>query len=140
MFKFVFYKISFRECEDCGNFVCISSYSSNHLDDNVPIGSILQNVYVQRIQDDVFIYTRYWKTSHSITITNLCHLTGKNWILKIERIFEICNISRSVIIAMYNHANYNVQIHFMRKHTQKFCRDKIKLYLEMYYKNLVFVK
>lgn len=59
---------------------------------------------------------------------------------KIERIFEICQISRGVIIAMYAHAYNNVQIHFMTKYTQKFCRDKIKLYLEMYYNNLVFVK
>lgn len=59
--------------------------------------------------------------------------------LKIERIFEICNISRVVIISMYAHAYNSVQIHFMTKYMQKYCKDKIKLFLEMYYKNLVFI-
>lgn len=62
--------------------------------------------------------------------------------LKIERIFEICNISREVITSMFNHVydSDSVQIHFKTKYMQIFCRDKINQFLEMYYKNKVFIK
>lgn len=127
------------ECQDCGNYVCVTSYTSNHLSDDVPIGSILRNVSVRRIQDNVYLYTRCWKTSHSITVYNICHLTGSNWMSKIERMFEICDIPSGAIISMFNYAYDAIQIHFLTQNAQIFCRNKINQFLDMYFKNQVFI-
>lgn len=56
---------------------------------------------------------------------------------KIERIFQICHISTEIISSVFNQAPDSVQINFVTKELQIFCKNKIKQFLEMYYQNKV---
>lgn len=123
------------------SIIKIISYSSNHLEDKVPVGSILKSVYVQKIEDDIFIYNRIWKIFHnSINIKGICYLEGTNWLSKIDNLFELCQLSRFFISSMKINSDNSVQINFFNKHVQYISKSKISVILKCYYTNRVFVE
>lgn len=95
---------------------------------------------MQKIEDNIFIYTRTWEIFHSVKIIGLCYLEGSNWLSKIEKLLELCDISRNVISAIIVNSDDSLQINFVNKYIRHMCKNKINLILIYLYRNKVFIE
>lgn len=124
------------------DFINITSFSSNHQEDQVPAGSILVNVTVTKLRNNMFRYLRTWKLSTSVKINGINYLEGDGWINKLEMLLEYCQISNLVVTSLKTRILTNdpsAKIEFYNRTVKLHCASKIDDYLKANYPDKVFI-
>ena len=127
------------EEDNTPDYLHFTSTTSNHNEDDVPSGSILVSSFSEKIQN-VWHYTRMWKTSPFFTIKGITYLDGTSCLTKIYILFDHCDIDHKWITYIEQMNQCSVNVHFYNKRQKQIAKILITKFININnYTNLVYI-
>ena len=123
------------------DMLIINTTNPNPADDNIPQESILKDVKVRKISDNVFQYQRTYKVSYTIVICGVCYLEGQSWINKILNMLTSAAVPSAIMTKMsLDTSNNTVTLTLGNFFFKNLASIRLGYFLRTNYNNIVFIK